>query len=397
MATLPEKTGIPVTRTAASQAPLARLTAHTNAGAARCQTIEPITLVGSRRDSHLTIIHPEISKLHAAIVDAGGRLIVCDLCSRTGTFVNGERVSVRALRPGDALHLGGVEIEIEHLLDGSAARGAAALQTLVGPQVISLGDRVVELHEGAALIGRHGRCTIPVDHSDVSPVHALIFTMQGSLAIADLGSRSGTVVNGKRVQLAWLHDADEVLIGEERFVLSCAEDAPPAESADVKPGLRSNVRATTPSLQSATAIVARIRADLDQARDRIADANLSLQQREAELRALCELLQLRCARLRDVEALWTTPLNDAAQLWATGAAGEVTLPTTAADKPSPVERERALQASWRLFERQQALLEARLSELAGSTATEPSGLPAAAERGVARLDANVPLPRRSDA
>ena len=42
--------------------------------------------------------------------DAG--LVVRDLASTNGTFVNGERVKKALVRPGDRLNLGGLELRL---------------------------------------------------------------------------------------------------------------------------------------------------------------------------------------------------------------------------------------------------------------------------------------------
>lgn len=62
--------------------------------------------MGRRTDLSLCVMWPGISKLHAEINQAGETLIVCDLGSRNGTFVNGERVSrPMPLRENDVLQI----------------------------------------------------------------------------------------------------------------------------------------------------------------------------------------------------------------------------------------------------------------------------------------------------
>ena len=54
---------------------------------------------------------PEISRQHARIArDAQGQLVVEDLGSTNGTYVNGQRVAARELlRPDDRIRIGGTE------------------------------------------------------------------------------------------------------------------------------------------------------------------------------------------------------------------------------------------------------------------------------------------------
>lgn len=58
-----------------------------------------------------------------------------------------------------------------------------------------------------------------LDTPDVSLAHALVCLVAGRPAICDLGSRSGTLVNGQRTDLAWLADGDQVEIGGERLTV----------------------------------------------------------------------------------------------------------------------------------------------------------------------------------
>jgi predicted component of type VI protein secretion system len=85
------------------------------AGAA-VRTIElaelPVIL-GRQPIRGIAIVHATISREHARLFEAGGALTVADLNSSNGTFVNGERVTRRTLRPGDVLRLGEIELRYE--------------------------------------------------------------------------------------------------------------------------------------------------------------------------------------------------------------------------------------------------------------------------------------------
>ncbi|HEY8600198.1 MAG TPA: PrsW family glutamic-type intramembrane protease [Thermomicrobiales bacterium] len=56
---------------------------------------------------------PEVSSLHARIARNGGPPILIDADSMNGTFVNEERVTSRALVPGDRVRLGRVQLIVE--------------------------------------------------------------------------------------------------------------------------------------------------------------------------------------------------------------------------------------------------------------------------------------------
>lgn len=57
-----------------------------------------------------------------------------------------------------------------------------------------------------------------LDDVSVSRRHALIRRSETGFTVSDQGSLNGTYVNGKRVEVALLHDGDEVQIGKYRMV-----------------------------------------------------------------------------------------------------------------------------------------------------------------------------------
>lgn len=67
-----------------------------------------------RQDGDLVLEDPEVSRRHAVLRRSGASLIVEDLESTNGTFVNGERIeSPTAVRPGDNVRVGRTTLEIE--------------------------------------------------------------------------------------------------------------------------------------------------------------------------------------------------------------------------------------------------------------------------------------------
>ena len=64
-------------------------------------------LLGRSRTCDITLASGDASRRHAEIVAAPGGYLIRDLCSTNGTFVNGESVQERQLRPGDRIEIGG--------------------------------------------------------------------------------------------------------------------------------------------------------------------------------------------------------------------------------------------------------------------------------------------------
>jgi pSer/pThr/pTyr-binding forkhead associated (FHA) protein len=67
-----------------------------------------------RQDGDLVVEDPEVSRRHAVLRRSGGSVVVEDLDSTNGTFVNGERIrSPITVGPGDQVRVGGTTLEIE--------------------------------------------------------------------------------------------------------------------------------------------------------------------------------------------------------------------------------------------------------------------------------------------
>ena len=67
---------------------------------------ERVDLGRAPGEGGLAVADAALSRRHCSIANEGGRLVVEDLGSRNGTFVNGERVVRRHLRPGDEVEIG---------------------------------------------------------------------------------------------------------------------------------------------------------------------------------------------------------------------------------------------------------------------------------------------------
>ena len=73
---------------------------------------------------------------------------------------------------------------------------------------------------GELTIGRSPGCTVRLDDTFVSQLHARVFIDGGEVRVDDLGSTNGTLVNGVTVvDTSPLHIGDEVRVGETTLEL----------------------------------------------------------------------------------------------------------------------------------------------------------------------------------
>jgi predicted component of type VI protein secretion system len=64
--------------------------------------------IGRGKGVSITLAHPLVSRKHCELSEASGHLVVRDLGSLNGTFVNNQRVSEAPLKPGELLTIGTV-------------------------------------------------------------------------------------------------------------------------------------------------------------------------------------------------------------------------------------------------------------------------------------------------
>ena len=62
--------------------------------------------IGRSPDNGIVIDNPAVSHYHARVFNEEGRLMLEDFGSMNGTFVNGQRVKMVTLKPGDSVGIG---------------------------------------------------------------------------------------------------------------------------------------------------------------------------------------------------------------------------------------------------------------------------------------------------
>src|SRR5271156_4210627 len=81
------------------------------------------TTVGRVEDNTLQIADSSVSSHHAEILLRGSDVVIKDIGSTNGTFINNEKISESVLKPGQTLRFGQVELKID---DGKPVAAATA-------------------------------------------------------------------------------------------------------------------------------------------------------------------------------------------------------------------------------------------------------------------------------
>ena len=106
------------------------------------------TTIGRVEDNAFPIQQPSVSSHHCEILLRGNEVVVKDLNSTNGTFINNQQVTTEAvLRPGQILRLGQIELRLE---DGAAASAPAPAtkKPMDSTMVISKGVSLQQLEQG---------------------------------------------------------------------------------------------------------------------------------------------------------------------------------------------------------------------------------------------------------
>ena len=102
------------------------------------------TIVGRQRGCDVRVPSADVSRRHCRLSYRDGVLVLEDLASANGTFLNGDRVTGQAaVRPGDKVRLGPVVFRIEYQVaavggPAPAPLEEAELEPVEGPQEIEL-------------------------------------------------------------------------------------------------------------------------------------------------------------------------------------------------------------------------------------------------------------------
>jgi len=121
-------------------------------GGGRCRLAGGVTVVGREAAADLVLPYPQISGIHARLERRGTRLLVRDLGSVNGTFVNGVAVREQELHPGDTVGFADVVFTVRSTPVPTWPLGLAlavvavvALGVWAVPRLVDTGPRLEKL------------------------------------------------------------------------------------------------------------------------------------------------------------------------------------------------------------------------------------------------------------
>lgn len=190
---------------------------------------EPGKTIGKGTINDIVVDQEGVNNFHADLKVEGDKVTLSDVNTKSGTFLNGDRLSgPTQVRAGDVIRVGETEFEIIDaaaatdgktlVLSGSALAemgiGGWALVADSGPekgQVIGINEKIT--------IGRALDCDLCVLEPGLSRRHAEVEIVEGEMWVRDLGSANGTFINKKQINIAQAKDGDRIQFENVAFVV----------------------------------------------------------------------------------------------------------------------------------------------------------------------------------
>jgi pSer/pThr/pTyr-binding forkhead associated (FHA) protein len=206
-----------------SNAPRVRITAGVGTVNQKTWNLRrPVTVIGSGPQCHILLPGSAVEKAHCALLHNGAQVLLKDLCTPGGTRCRGEAIDLRVLQDGDVVEIGDFRVQIAIRSADLRKEDTVAGIRLDDPETLApAGIRLrgagiegtFRADGPVCLAGRRAGTDLTLDHPEVSLAHALFFSFEGRPAVADLGSRTGTWVNGERQPVSYLRPGDVLRIG----------------------------------------------------------------------------------------------------------------------------------------------------------------------------------------
>ncbi len=179
-----------------------------------------------------------VSGYHAAVIMEEDDFTLLDLGSAGGTRIGQNRISGKRIEAGSVITVGQTKLFVSVMDDpGPVSLGATMVAPPSGPPSLKLTaqsgpdeGKNFPLSDASNIIGRpddlSARVNLPdpeviLSDQTVSRRHALVYVGADRVAIADLGSRSGTRVDGYSVSSGvQIKMGDRIEIGRSEFTLT---------------------------------------------------------------------------------------------------------------------------------------------------------------------------------
>lgn len=200
---------------------------------------KPLVTLGRATTNDIVLIQGRVSRTHAQIRCSQEGIMLTDLNSVNGVWINGQKVRETELRPGDKIGIS--DCILQYLPPADDAREEATLinsekeleitlaqmtvpislnETSLPRLVVHAPDRTweVPLTGDEWTIGRASSNNLALDYLKTSRSHARLERKGSDFILRDLQSTNGTYIHDERIEQRALKNGDTFRIGPTRIV-----------------------------------------------------------------------------------------------------------------------------------------------------------------------------------
>ena len=188
--------------------------------------------LGRGAENDMVIEDNAVSRSHAMVRVRDDEMVLVDLGSRGGTKVAGQTLVGKSIASGGVVRIGQTTLNLVTVEAGAQAPGpvSSAAQTMVEQQGPGAGGVMIvqsgpdagksfPLVQGDNAVGRDPGGEVVLSDDAVSRRHALIRNEQDKIIVFDLGSRTGTQVDGEPLRGHVLSAGETITLGSTELVL----------------------------------------------------------------------------------------------------------------------------------------------------------------------------------
>lgn len=224
--------------------------------------------IGREEGNTIRLTERNVSRRHARLALKDGKILIEDLQSYNGVWLNGDRIQgTKPVQPGDLLEIGDYHLSIQEEASDvekkarpslPPEKSATAQTPPLGVAAIKPSDADVSAPPSKLIvmntslqgqqflldlpemtIGRVDENDIFIDHASVSRNHAKMVMQGDAFQLVDLGSANGIQVNGEEYGVCDLRWGDIIELGQVRLQFASADD--PLESVPPQPVIPAEV------------------------------------------------------------------------------------------------------------------------------------------------------------
>ncbi len=191
------------------------------------QLKEGANTIGRALDNDLQVDDASVSRAHAMLTVKDGEFTLIDLGSAGGTRIGAYRISGKRVGAGSVVAVGQTALSLVGVdaFQGGPASGATMVGSPSGSSLTLIAQSGPDagksflLASAQNVIGRDASAQVVLSDPTVSRRHAMIRVDADRVSISDLGSMSGTSVDGEVIQGVRIAVGDRVAIGQSEFTL----------------------------------------------------------------------------------------------------------------------------------------------------------------------------------